>query len=105
MSKDTDAPVDARLEPLVEVTGNTPRIRLIAALILSDDDMNMSDISEDANLASHVFYDNIEPLLDAGAVEQTRKVGNRKFYDVVDDHPGVTTIRSFLESTNADSEE
>jgi predicted transcriptional regulator len=97
MSKDTDTPFDSRLESLVEVTGNTPRIRLVAALILADSDLNMSEISEEADLASHTFYDNIEPLLDAGAVEQTRKVGNRKFYDVVDDHPGVTAIASFLD--------
>jgi len=97
MSKDTDTPFDSRLEQLVEVTGNTPRIRLVAALILADSDQNMSDISEAANLSSHAFYDNIKPLLDAGAVEQTRKVGNRKFYNVVDDHPGVTAIASFLD--------
>ena len=100
MSKDTDTPFDSRLEQLVEVTGNTPRIRLVAALILADSDLNMSEISEDANLSSHTFYDNIEPLLDAGAVEQTRKVGNRKFYDVVDDHPGVVTIARYLESAD-----
>ena len=104
MSKDTNTPFDARLEQLVEVTGNTPRIRLIAALILANSDLNMSEISEDANLASHTFYDNIEPLLDAGAVEQTRKVGNRKFYDIVDDHPGVATIAGHLERVDANNE-
>jgi len=104
MSKDTDTPVDSRLEQLVEVTGNTPRIRLVAALILADSDLNMSEISEDANLSSHTFYDNIEPLIDAGAVEQTRKVGNRKFYAVVNDHPGVTAIASFLETADAAGE-
>jgi DNA-binding transcriptional regulator GbsR (MarR family) len=74
----------------------------VATLILSDSDLNMSEISDGADLSSHAFYDNIEPLIEDGAVEQTRKVGNRKFYDVIDDHPGVTTIANFLKNAGTD---
>ncbi len=72
--------------PLLAVFGDTARAKILAALLSeSDRDLNVSDIARIAGVARTTVYDHLDQLQKLGLVEQTRKIGDSKMYQINED--------------------
>lgn len=83
---------EAYLGGLGDVVRTTPKVRIVIALLSADGDLKMTEILDSADIVNQTFYNNIDELIEAGAIEETRKVGSHRFYDADTTHPGVAII-------------
>jgi predicted transcriptional regulator len=69
--------------PLLWIFGDSPQIRIIAALLSERGrDINITDISRLSGLSRSAVYDNIDTLLEFDVVVNTRSVGNSRLYQI-----------------------
>lgn len=69
--------------PLTQVFGDSPKTKIIAALLSEyNRDINISDISRLSGVSRSAIYDHIDQLVDIGIVKQTRKMGGSKLYQI-----------------------
>ncbi|WP_248516331.1 winged helix-turn-helix domain-containing protein [Salinarchaeum laminariae] len=68
---------------LTELFGETPKVKIIAALLSeSDVDLNVTQIAELAGLHRTTVHGHIDDLRNLEVIEETRKVGGSPMYRI-----------------------
>ena len=70
---------------LTSMLGNHPRVKILAVLLKTGRDVNVSQIAEQAGMSRSTVYNHIDSLLDIGVIEQTRKIGGSPLYQLDED--------------------
>jgi len=94
--RDTDRDDYASGTYFVDVLGDSPKARILAALLGShNEDLNISDIARIAGIDRSTVYRNMDDLLDYGLIEQSRTVGNSKMYRIDKDNSAAQKLAAF----------
>ena len=68
---------------LTKLFGNTPRAKILSALLSeSDRDVNITEIAKLTGMSRSTIYKHIDPLTELGVLEYTRDVGGSPMYQI-----------------------
>lgn len=99
MAQTTDEEAFADDTPLVELLGDSARVRLLSVFVDEREyDLNVSEVARQAGIARQTVYDHIDDLVELGVVENTRDTGNSKRYQFDPDSDVAELLRK-LEGT------
>lgn len=92
--------------PLPLIFGDTPKTKIIAALLSeASRDINISDIARLAGVSRSAVYEHLDDLIDLNIVEETREMGGSTLYQINTESALVEQIAeleaSFLEEWQA----
>lgn len=83
--RDQESAGDAYAEatPLTRIFGDTPKTKIIAALLSEyNRDITISDISDLSGVSRSAIYNHIDDLVDLGIVKETREMGGSTLYQI-----------------------
>lgn len=81
--KGTKADTYAEGSALTQLFGETPKVKIIAALLSeSDTELSVSEIADLAGIHRTTVYDHLEELGQLGVVDETRKVAGSQMYRI-----------------------
>lgn len=71
--------------PLVQVLGDSPRIRILTVLLEAGEPLNPTRITERAGIAKRTWCNHKDALLETGITIQTGSAGNSPLYELATD--------------------
>lgn len=71
--------------PLVQLLGDSPRIRILAVLLEAGEPLNPTRIYERAGVAERTWYNHVDALEASGIMVQTGQAGNSPLYALARD--------------------
>ncbi|KOX91444.1 hypothetical protein AMS69_18910 [Haloarcula rubripromontorii] len=79
--------------PLTWAFGDTPKVKIIAALLSeAERDINISDISRLSGVSRSAIYEHLDDLVELGVVAQTREMGGSTLYQINTENEAVEKI-------------
>lgn len=89
---DSDEPY-AEDTPLTWALGDTPKVKIIAAMLSeADRDINISDISRLSGVSRSAIYEHLGDLVALNIIEETRELGGSTLYQINKDNEVVEKI-------------
>lgn len=85
MFKQIDSQADSKYTDnaaLVQLFGDSPKVKIIAVLLQQGRDTNVSTIAEIGGMSRSSIYRYIDDLIDLGVVEKTREIGGSPLYQI-----------------------
>lgn len=67
---------------LTAMLGDHPKVKILAVLLKSGRDINVSQIAEQAGMSRSTVYDHIDGLMTINVVEKTREIGGSPLYQI-----------------------
>lgn len=90
MFKQIDSQADSKYTDnaaLVQLFGDSPKVKILAVLLQQGRDTNVSTIAEIGGMSRSSIYRYIDDLIDLGVVEKTREIGGSPLYQINKDSP------------------
>lgn len=90
MFKQIDSQSDSKYTDnaaLVQLFGDSPKVKILAVLLQQGRDTNVSTIAEIGGMSRSSIYRYIDDLIDLGVVEKTREIGGSPLYQINKDSP------------------
>lgn len=85
MFKQIDSQADSKYTDnaaLVQLFGDSPKVKILAVLLQQGRDTNVSTIAEIGGMSRSSIYRYIDDLIDLGVVEKTREIGGSPLYQI-----------------------
>lgn len=67
---------------LTTMLGDSPKVKILAVLLKSGRDINVSEIAEQAGMSRSTVYNHIDGLQTINVVEKTREIGGSPLYQL-----------------------